>query len=96
MKSPQHPPSKKATALQYKHGQDAAPRVVAKGRGKVAEKIIDIARKHEVPLVEDPNLARILDALDVDTQIPSEMYHAVAEVLAFVYRMNRLRYREDG
>lgn len=89
MSSPKHPPPKKATALRYDHGQDAAPRVVAKGRGKMAEKIIDVARRHDVPLVEDPNLARILDALDVDMAIPAEMYHAVAEVLVFVYRLNR-------
>lgn len=93
MNSTKHPPPKKATALRYEHGRDAAPRVVAKGRGKVAERIIDVAREHDVPLVEDPNLARILDALDVDMEIPAEMYHAVAEVLVFVYRLNRSMHR---
>jgi flagellar biosynthesis protein len=87
----QHPPSKpkKAAALKYEHGQDDAPRVVAKGRGKLANRIIDLAAQHDVPLVEDPNLAQMLDALDLNMEIPPELYHAVAEVLAFVYRLNR-------
>lgn len=95
MNSTRHTPPKKATALRYEHGRDVAPRVVAKGRGKVAERIIDVAREHDVPLVEDPNLARILDALDVDMEIPAEMYHAVAEVLVFVYRLNRSMHRGE-
>ncbi len=79
----------KAAALRYEHGKDPAPRVVAKGRGKVAEKIVALAEAHGVPLVEDRNLVQVLDALDVDTQIPAELYQAVAEVLVFVYRLNR-------
>ena len=89
MKPPRHPPTRKAAALRYRHGEDRAPRVVAKGRGKVAEQIINLAEKHDIPLVEDPNLVHMLEALDIDVEIPSEMYRAVAEVLAFVYRLNR-------
>lgn len=78
----------KAVALRYKPDTDAAPRVVAKGRGQVADRIQAIAREHHVPLREDPNLVEVLEALDVDLEIPPELYRAVAEVLVFVYRLN--------
>jgi flagellar biosynthesis protein len=81
--------TKKAAAVRYRHDQDRAPRVVAKGRGKMAEKIVAVAQAHQVPLVEDPGLVHVLEALDVDTEIPAELYRAVAEVLVFVYRMNQ-------
>ena len=81
--------SKKAVALRYEHGRDQAPKVVATGRGKIAEKIVALAHEHNVPLVEDRNLVQMLEALDVDTDIPVELYRAVAEVLVFVYRLDR-------
>lgn len=80
---------KKAAALKYNKELDRAPRVVAKGRGAVAEKIMEIAGRHQIPVVADPNLAQMLDAMDLETEIPQEMYQAVAEVLVFVYRLNR-------
>lgn len=81
-------PHRKAAALRYEPGRDKAPRVVARGRGKVAERIVALAREHDVPLVEDHNLVHMLEALDVDTDIPEALYRAVAEVLVFVYRLN--------
>ena len=78
----------KAVALTYHQEKDRAPRVVARGRGEVAEKIMDIARAHNVPLYEDQNLVQVLEALDIETEIPPELYRAVAEVLAFIYRLN--------
>jgi flagellar biosynthesis protein len=78
----------KAVALKYEKEKDAAPRVVAKGRGSVAEKIIETARAHSVPLHEDKNLVEVLETLDLETEIPQELYRAVAEVLAFIYRLN--------
>jgi flagellar biosynthesis protein len=78
----------KAVALKYEKEKDAAPRVVAKGRGSVAEKIIETAKAHRVPLHEDKNLVQVLEALDLETEIPPELYRAVAEVLAFIYRLN--------
>jgi flagellar biosynthesis protein len=80
--------SRKAAALRYNQAQDGAPRLVAKGHGKIAEKIIELAKQHRVPMIEDRNLVQMLDALDLDTQIPPELYQAVAEVLVFIYRMN--------
>lgn len=78
----------KAVALKYEKEKDAAPRVVAKGRGSVAEKIVETARVHNVPLHEDKNLVEVLETLDLETEIPPELYRAVAEVLAFIYRLN--------
>jgi len=80
--------SPKAVALKYDQKKDKAPRVIAKGRGDIAEKIIAVAREHNVPLYEDKNLIQILEALDLETEIPPELYRAVAEVLAFIYRLN--------
>lgn len=80
--------SPKAVALKYDHKKDNAPRVIAKGRGEIAEKIIEVAKAHNVPLYEDQNLIQILEALDLETEIPPELYRAVAEVLAFIYRLN--------
>lgn len=82
-----------AAAIEYDSKKDAAPRVTAKGRGIIAEKIIDLAAKHGVPVKKDPALVQILSRLDIDEQIPSELYKAVAEILAFVYSLNE-RYRE--
>ena len=83
-----------AAALKYDSRKDTAPKVTARGRGAIAEKIIELAKKHNVPIKEDPALAQILSLLDIDEQIPSELYKAVAEILAFVYSLNE-RYREQ-
>jgi flagellar biosynthesis protein len=80
--------SPKAVALKYDHQKNKAPRVIAKGRGDIAEKIIEVAKAHNVPLYEDKNLIQILEALELETEIPPELYRAVAEVLAFIYRLN--------
>lgn len=82
---------KQAVALKYKRGVDPAPKLVAKGRGAVAEKILELARKHNVPIQQDQALVNALYVLDLNESIPEDLYKAVAEVLAFVYRMNGLR-----
>lgn len=73
-------------ALQYRRQHDPAPRVVAKGEGEVAEKIVDVARQHGVAIKEDPDLVQLLGAVELDTQIPVEAFVAVAEILSFIYR----------
>ena len=78
----------KAVALKYNKAADEAPKVTAKGKGPVAEKIISVAKEKQMPLVEDQNLIEVLEALDLNMEIPPELYRAVAEVLAFVYRLN--------
>ncbi len=79
----------KAVALRYKQGEDRAPVVVAKGQGFVAEKILEIAEQYDIPLYEDRDLLEILSKIDLGDTIPPDLYKAVAEVLAFVYRMNQ-------
>ena len=69
--------------------RDHAPKVIARGRGEIAEKILEIAKTHNLPLYEDKNLVQILEALELETEIPPELYRAVAEVLAFIYRLNK-------
>jgi len=81
--------SSKAAAINYDAEKDRAPRLVAKGSGNIADKIIEIARQHDIPMVKDENLVQVLEALDLETEIPPELYRAVAEVLAFIYRLNR-------
>ncbi|MGC8854353.1 MAG: EscU/YscU/HrcU family type III secretion system export apparatus switch protein [Halothiobacillaceae bacterium] len=81
---PQAPPL--AVALHYDGG--GAPRLVAKGGGEVAERILEVAREHGVPLHEDPALARALARLELGEEIPRALYQAVAEVLAFALRLS--------
>lgn len=76
----------KAAALKYSPGADSAPSIVAKGRGAVADKIIALAREHGVPVREDRNMVEVLSTLDLYEEIPPELYKAVAEILAFLYK----------
>ena len=78
----------KAAALKYDQAQHMAPRVVAKGKGHIAEQIVKVAQENDVPMHEDPNLANVLEALELESEIPAELYRAVAEVLVFIYRLN--------
>jgi flagellar biosynthesis protein len=73
------------TAIALHYSGKGAPRVVAKGGGAVAQKIIDTAREHRVPLEEDPALAAALSRVELGREIPREMYVAVAHVLAFAW-----------
>ncbi|HVA26185.1 MAG TPA: flagellar biosynthesis protein FlhB [Chloroflexota bacterium] len=85
-------PTHYAVALKYDSSKMAAPRVVAKGQRLIAQQIKDIARAHGIPLVENKPLAQALfRAVDVDREIPRELYKAVAEVLAFIYRLKNQR-----
>ena len=77
---------RRAAALRY-DGRDA-PRVVATGRGLVAEKILEAAREAGVPLREDPVLMEALATLELEQEIPPELYRAVAEALAWAYRLS--------
>lgn len=80
---------KHAAALSYKPGSSGAPLVKAKGKGLIAEKIIESAREHNIPIQEDPSLVELLGQLEINEAIPEDLYQAVAEVFAFVYRLDR-------
>jgi flagellar biosynthetic protein FlhB len=88
-------PTEYAVALRYKAGEDRAPKVVAKGRGVVAERIRELARQNGVPILAQPPLARLLHKVVPEgREIPSNVYHAVAEVLAYVFRLRAGRNRK--
>jgi flagellar biosynthesis protein len=80
---------KKAAALKYRHGIDDAPVLVAKGEGIIAERIIEVAGRYNIPLKRDPALIEVLSELDLDREIPPELYIVVAEIMAYVYKMTR-------
>jgi flagellar biosynthesis protein len=80
---------KTAVALKYNKTKDRAPRVTAKGSRKIAERIIELAHEKGIPISEDPDLVGALMKLDLDEQIPQELYMVVAEILAFAYRLNK-------
>jgi flagellar biosynthesis protein len=80
---------KKAVALRYDPGRDDSPRVTAKGSGKIAERIIQLAREAGVPVREEADLVEVLSRLELNEEIPPDTYIIVAEILAWVYRINR-------
>ena len=84
-----------AVALKYDTATGNAPRVIAKGRGLVAEKIMALAREQGIPMREDPDLVQMLTQIDLDQEIPPSLYKVVAELLAFVYRLNQ-SYQRPG
>ncbi|MBT3347859.1 MAG: flagellar biosynthesis protein FlhB [Thiotrichales bacterium] len=75
-----------AVALRYEEGV-GAPKVTAKGKGIIAEQIMEIARENDIPLYEEPELVELLSAVELDQEIPETLYIAVAEIIAFVYRI---------
>ncbi|MDH5161177.1 EscU/YscU/HrcU family type III secretion system export apparatus switch protein [Heyndrickxia sp. FSL K6-6286] len=80
---------KQAIALQYQSDKQKAPTVIAKGKGLIADQIIDTAKEKQIPIQEDRNLVELLGQLNINESIPEELYEAVAEVFAFVYRLDR-------
>lgn len=87
------------TAIALHYSGKGAPRVVAKGGGAIAQKIIETAREHHVPLQEDPALASALSRVELGREIPRELYVAVAHVLAFAWAVTgkkNLSVREDS
>jgi len=77
-----------AVALRYERADMAAPRVTAKGAGELAQRILALAREHDVPVRTDPDLLELLAACDLGAEIPAELYQVVAELLAFLQRLN--------
>ncbi len=82
------PQQVRATALGYDPEQDVAPRVLATGRGEIAQQIIKLAIANNIPLREDPILAAALASIDLNEEVPPELYAVVAEVFAYLYRIH--------
>ena len=81
---------KQAVALEY-DPSDIAPRILAIGKGQVAERIIETAKKEDIPIHRDEKLAKTLSKLEIGDTIPPELYEVVAEVLVFVDRLEKIR-----
>ncbi len=81
---------KKAVALRYNTQKENAPKVVGKGQGKIAERIIKIAEENELPIKKDEDLVELLTKIDIDKEIPNNLYKAVAEVFSFIYNVTNL------
>ena len=86
-----HLAEKKAVALKYDMEKNRAPKLVAKGKGHVAENILEAAKKGQVPAYQNKSLVNMLMALELDKEIPTELYTTVAEILAYVYRIDKRR-----
>jgi flagellar biosynthesis protein len=80
---------KRAVALKYEPETGSAPTLIAKGQGTIAEEIMRRAKENGIPVQEDPSLVEVLSKLDLNQEIPPELYKLVAEVLSFVYRSDR-------
>ncbi|ARF15303.1 MULTISPECIES: EscU/YscU/HrcU family type III secretion system export apparatus switch protein [Sporosarcina] len=89
MKKEQRFTRKEAVALSYDPEVSDAPKVIAKGKGKIAENILERAQEHAIPVQEDPSLLELLGQLNVNETIPEELYQAVSEVFAYIYRLDR-------
>ena len=83
-----NPPPKNTLAVALHYEQAGTPRVVAKGKGEIGQKIIETARQHGVPIEENASLAGALSEVEIGDEIPVELYKAVAEVLLFIMRMS--------
>ena len=86
---------RKAVALRYRHGTDRSPVVTASGQGRLADRIISLAREHRVPVYEDKTLVEVLRTLKLGQEIPTELFETVAAILAFVMEVDR-RQDETG
>jgi flagellar biosynthesis protein len=80
---------KKAVALKYDRSSDAAPQVAAKGSGWVAEKIIAVAKEHGLHIHEDADLVEVLEKVELQQEIPLEVYSVVAEIFSYIYKVNK-------
>jgi flagellar biosynthesis protein len=89
-------PLRKAVALRYDPQQESAPVLLAKGQGYVAERIIERAKEHGIAVQEDAGLVALLLQVELDQQVPPQLFAAVAKVLGAVYRVNRRLARERG
>lgn len=87
-------PDLEVAALGYESGEDHAPKLLARGRGHTAQRILELAEEHDLPVTRDPTLVSILGALDVGAEIPPDLYGVIAEVLAWAYYVDKSAAKE--
>lgn len=80
--------NKKAVALKYDKTKNPAPHVAAKGRGSIAERILEVAEEYDIPVHSDADLVEILEKVELEQEVPLEVYTVVAEIFAYLYKMN--------
>lgn len=80
--------NKKASALKYNLKEDEAPKVVAQGERYMAKEIIRIAQKNNIPIKKDEDMVELLSQIEINQEIPPNMYKAVAEVFSFIYQIS--------
>ncbi|HBC57561.1 MAG TPA: hypothetical protein DCZ03_10400 [Gammaproteobacteria bacterium] len=80
--------SKEQTVVALKYDRESAPTVTAKGRNLIAEEILRVAEEHQIPIYSDPQLVQLLATIELGDEVPEALYVAVAEVIAFAYRVN--------
>ena len=80
---------KKAAALRYDTSKESAPRLIAKGEGKSATNIIKIAKENDIPIKKDEDLMELLSKVEIDKEVPAELYKVVAEVFSFIYKISK-------
>lgn len=85
----EHDPKRSAVALRYDQEKGAAPKIVAKGRGLIAEQILALACEHDIHIHESPELIEVLIRLELGEEIPEALYRAIAEVIAFAYGLKQ-------
>lgn len=84
------PQLKKSAALKYDRSKDSAPRIIASGKGNIAEKILKKAREENIPIKKDKDVVEVLAELNIGDQIPEEIYLVIAEILAFLYDLENI------
>lgn len=85
----------KAAALKYNEKENNAPIVTAKGKGETAKQIIKIAKANELPIRKDEDLVELLSKVELDREIPTELYKAVAEIFSFIYEISRDKNKDE-
>ncbi|MEH7234788.1 EscU/YscU/HrcU family type III secretion system export apparatus switch protein [Bacillus sp. JJ1562] len=86
----------KAVALSYNEKNESEPRIVAKGKGTIAQNIIEMAEAHDIPIQEDTALVELLGELKLNEGIPEDLYQVIAEIFAFIYKMDKSYENRDG
>lgn len=80
---------KKAVALGFDQSKDSAPKVLASGSDKIAQRIIDLAKQNDIPIRQDPDLIEVLSKVEINQEIPPNLYKAVAEIFSFLYSITK-------
>ena len=77
----------KAAALKYDMEKDQAPKIIAKGTGDLAQKIVETAKEHDIPIQQDQDIVEVLTQMNLGEEIPEKLYSAIAEILSFIYQL---------